>query len=290
MVDTRRLEKLMQGARAPDPQDARDMPPSRGALALSGHRDTRDNTRARGPSGPDLSHIEGRWNALEPCRPDPEFPRKTSAFTKLARRTEVMSRFDLLRTQLVTRFRDRLPVSLGLSAPSRDVGVSFTVAGLVASFARRGDLRVIALDLNPVHPALHTYFEFLPNETSILDLLQGNVGSGAALTRLTDKVALGLGRPVAPDYLSAGFSAKDVKATLAEITDRYAPDLLICDLPPMLDGDFALTAATNLDTMLLVAHGKRTRSEDMLACERLLAGQTEFLGVVLNSYTGTERI
>jgi len=287
MVDTRRLEKLMSltdpGAKAE--RSADDISQPRRSLALSGHRDMRRAGQGKARSVQRQAMVDANWVELDHCVSEPNSDKKSRRFNELARNAGVISRFDILRTQLVQNFRSRGLTSLGISAPAEGVGTSFVAAGLIASLARRGDLRVIGLDLNLRAPALHRYFEVAP-AGSMLDFLNGETPPQAYLQRLTDTVALGLGQPVSDMMVSAGFPADDLFTTLSEIVDRYAPDMIVCDLPPLLRGDAALSICSHLDSVLLVADSQRTRAEDVTACERLLAGQTEFLGVILNNYSG----
>ncbi len=291
MVDTRRLEKLMS---LTEPGNADDRPShgqlqQRRSLALSGHRDMRRAGQGKTRNAQRQAAVDSNWSALSPCKPATSTDKATRQFNALARSADVISRFDILRTQLVQSYRTRSLTSLGVSAPGTGAGVSFAAAGLIASLARRGDIRVVGLDLNLKTPALHSYFEVAP-VGSLLDLLNGQASPEEHLQRLTDTVALGLGQPVSEMDLSTGFSADDLSATLHDIVDHYAPDMIICDLPPLLKGDLALSACSHLDGVLLVANSRATRAQDIAACERLLAGQTEFLGVILNNYSGGEHI
>lgn len=282
MVDTRRLEKLMSLA---EPGAAAEALSPRRSLALSGHREMRRSGQGKVRSVQRQAQVEANWAGLPRCAPEPTPDKGMRQFNTLARNSDVISRFDILRTQLVQSFRNRGFTSLGISAPAPGVGATFAAAGLIASLARRGDLRVIGLDLNLRAPALHRFFEVAP-AGSMLDFLNGETPFDAHLRRLTDTVALALGQPVSDMEVSTNFSADDLSATLGEIMDRYAPDILICDLPPLLKGDTALATCSHLDAVLLVADSRRTRAEEVMACERLLSGQTEFLGVILNNYSG----
>lgn len=286
MVDTRRLEKLMSPAPTPATGEGTG---ARRSLALSGHRELRQAGQTRGRSVQRQSAVDANWQALPRCVADAGHDRKTRQLNALARNADVISRFDLLRTQLFQTFRQRNLVSLGISAPVAGAGTSFAAAGLISALARRGDLRVIGLDLNLRAPALHRYFEVTPG-AGIPDLLSGDAAPEACLHRLTDSVALGFGQSGVDMPISAGFSADDLRETLAEMTERYAPDMIVCDLPPMLQGDMALSMFSQLDAAILIADSRKTRAEEMIASERLLSGQTEFLGVILNNYSGSEQI
>ena len=60
------------------------------------------------------------------------------------------------------------------------------------------------------------------------------------------------------------------------------PDVVLYDLPPALACDDVIAFLPQLDGVLLVVGGGLTQAEDVRKCERLLAGQTPLLGVILN--------
>ncbi len=287
MVDTRRLEKLIGPPRSPEAEaDPRlPAPAAPRALALSGHRGARRAGVAQRRGQRRTAEVLARWQALDRCSAPSETDKAQADFNALARRPDVTSRFDVLRTQLVQAFRSRGLVSLGISAPRRGAGASFVVAGLLSSLARRGDLHVMALDLNLSAPALHRYVVTRPQHCNG-DLLDGTLMPAECLQLLTDTVAIAPCVATDDDRI-ASFSAEDLSALLARIRAEYAPDIILCDLPPLLAGEPAISLSMALDAMLLVADSASTRAADIAACERLLAEQTAFLGVVLNQYQGS---
>lgn len=291
LVDTRRLEKLVSKADASDPRAPQSRAPAvtgQRALALSGHRDMRRAGTGAGRSVQRDAAIAAHWDALARCVPDPAPDKAMRQFNAQVRKSDVMARFDLLRAQLSQQFRDRKLVSLGIAGPSGADGASFAVAGLLAAFARRMEQRVIGLDLDQHNASLHRFFE-VKADHGISDLISGAVPPEAYLQRLTTTVALGLGR-AADAGSAAGFRSQDIATCLTELSHAYAPDMIICDLPPLLQGDACLEICDHLDAVLVVANGRRTAAEDVLACERLLTGRTAFLGVILNHYTGREQL
>ncbi len=291
MVDTRRLEKLIRLSET-DPITTRAerevTATGQRALALSGHREMRRAGRGHARSAQREAVIDANWDALSRCVPDPAPERAMHQFNAQVRKSDVVERFDMLRAQLVQRFRSRKLVSLGIAGPTSGNGATFASAGLLASLARRGDQRVIGLDLNLRHATLQKYFEVLSDHT-ISDFISGEIPALSFLQRVTGTVALGLSQPSEDTGFSPGFSSQDIAQTLGELTTEFAPDMIICDLPPLLQGDTALEICVHLDAVLIVADARRTRADEVLACERLLAGQTEFLGVILNHYTGSEK-
>ena len=289
MVDTRRLEKLMSSAEPATAGDRTGREPVQGrrALALSGHREMRRAGQGRARSAQRQAVIDANWEALARCQPEAATDKAMQQFNAMALKSDIVSRFDLLRTQLVQRFRNRDMVTLGITGPNSGTGASFAAAGLVAALARRGDLRVIGMDLNLRAPALHRYFE-IASDQPVQDLLCGDVPPQAHLRRLAATVALAPGVAVPGEPTSV--VTEELITTFAELSDAYAPDLIICDLPPLLQGDTALEICSHLDAVLITADSRRTRADEVIACERLLSGQTEFLGVILNNYTGADPV
>lgn len=60
------------------------------------------------------------------------------------------------------------------------------------------------------------------------------------------------------------------------------PDVVLYDLPPLLEFDDTIAFLPQVDGVLLVADGTKTTDEDLAVCERLLEGESALLGVVLN--------
>lgn len=279
MVDTRRLEQLLSkaGADRADPATAQ----ASGKLALSGHREMRLSGRPKTPTAQRLAQIAQNWTLIDPAQSSQNADIKQKQFNTLSCDPKVTQQFDILRTQLLQAFRSRGFCSLGITAPHHGAGASFATAGLLASLARRGDLSVVALDLNLRAPRLHAYFDLDPAQP-ILPLLAGDVEVESHLRRITERVAIGMNSN-ALDYLqSSAITGEDIAELLLDITQMLAPDVIICDLPPLLDGDQAMTVVPHIDAVMVVANSADTQSADIIACERLLQGHTEFLGVVLN--------
>ena len=101
--------------------------------------------------------------------------------------------------------------------------------------------------------------------------------SGAAsphdhLVKITSRVAVGLGAPSdSPDLQSKSISAQELAEMLDELTAELVPQLVICDLPPLLEGDAAMTILPQMGATLLVADSNTTTAADITQCERLLA-------------------
>ncbi len=188
--------------------------------------------------------------------------------------------FDLLRTRLVRMVRAYGWSRIGVVAPTADCGATFTAVNLALSLSRVPGSRTVLMDLNQRDPGLADALDvrgpgeldrWLRAETALEDFI---VRAGPTL-------ALGLAdapNPLAAEILHDPLTAE----VLDEMMLALDPDLVLYDLPPMLEYDDLAAFLPHLDGVLLVADGTKTTPEHISACERILEGQTQLLGVVLN--------
>lgn len=284
VVNTQRLEQLLtdqdtqpSGARLPA------LAPQRHSLAVSGGREARRVVNGRALSVRNTALIDAAWAGLDPLQRDPKPDSKTKQFNMLARDPKIGSLFDVLRAQLVQAFQKRNLRCLGITSPVSGAGASYTTAGLLASFARRKTARVVGLDLNLSNPSLHRFFEVLA-PGPIAAMLEGDLPIESHLQRATANLAIGL-NDAAPSNTGAVIDAALFADFLNDMVQFLAPDLIICDLPPLLSGDAALSLLPSIDAVLIVADARSTKAGQIAQCERILQDQAEFLGVVLNHDT-----
>ena len=284
IVNTQRLEQLLTDQDIESSSDRLPVPSAlRRNLAVSGGRDVRRVVNGRGLSVRNMALIEAAWANLDPLARDPKPDSRSKQFNALARDPQVGSLFDVLRAQLVQAFQKRNLRCLGVTSAVAGAGASYTTAGLLASFARRKDARVVGLDLNLSNPSLHRYFEVLA-PGAIGAMIEGDVPVESHLQRATTNLALGLSN-AAPAEMGSVIDASVFAEFMADMVQFLSPDLIICDLPPLLAGDAALSLLPSVDAVLVVADARSTRPAQIAQCERILQDQAEFLGVVLNHDT-----
>ena len=66
------------------------------------------------------------------------------------------------------------------------------------------------------------------------------------------------------------------------MTKALRPDVVLYDLPPVLECDDLSAFLAQIDGVLLVADGTQTMAGQIAASERLFEGPTRSLGVILN--------
>lgn len=188
--------------------------------------------------------------------------------------------FDVLRTRILRVFQKSGWRRIGITSPTKGCGKTFVAANLALSMSRAQNNRTILIDMDLRLPALSKVLGvrqtdpargFLSGKTAARDFLCSvgpNLAVGVNNERLRD----------AAEVIMDERTGKVLKAMEAE----FDPEVVIYDLPPMLSCDDVIGFLPNLDCILLVAAGDRTRPDSVMECERLLADQTNLLGVLLN--------
>jgi MinD-like ATPase involved in chromosome partitioning or flagellar assembly len=70
--------------------------------------------------------------------------------------------------------------------------------------------------------------------------------------------------------------------TLDRMQDALAPDVVLYDMPAILEYDDLGAFLPQVDGVLLVADATRTLARQITECERRLEGKTHLLGIILN--------
>ncbi|SDW24239.1 CpsD/CapB family tyrosine-protein kinase [Roseicitreum antarcticum] len=289
MVNTRTLEQMLDlsGRAAQDSGARRDLV-RRGLLATGGEAAQAAPALApqrgaqMGRSARRQQDILDNWAMLDfATRAEARAVRSHDAtISQLARDPQIAGAFDVLRTQLLQAMAANGWTTIGVTSPTHGCGGTFVASALAASCARREDLRAILLDLDLQRPTLHEAFDLEPMG-SVADMLAGRLPMEAHLQRLTRSFAIGMSD--APFTSPVGVLQSDTaQSVMSEIRTQLAPDIIICDLPPLLSGDAAIAMLPQLDGVLLVTDGTQTSPRDITDCERLIAGKTQLMGVILN--------
>lgn len=188
--------------------------------------------------------------------------------------------FDVLRTRLMRVFRDNGWTRVGVTSPRKGCGKTLVCCNLALSLARQNDLRTALVDLDLKAPMLARTFG-VRSAPPIAWMLAGRSPIESAMVRYGHNLAIGFNGERVRD--SAELIHDDATGrALATLTERLKPDVLIYDLPPMMVGDDVIAFLPHVDCILMVAAAGQTTPREIEECEAMLAGQTNFLGVVLN--------
>ncbi|MCB1388605.1 MAG: CpsD/CapB family tyrosine-protein kinase [Rhodobacteraceae bacterium] len=284
MVNTRILEQRL-GWRTPDDGDT-PTPPTRPIAhqpILQGRVDPAAQETAR-RGAPVRTHrraeIEETWADIPVVLDDVNRLAAGGAAPSIARGSVAGAAMDQLRTQLLRVTAEKGWRRIGVTSAARGAGRSFVAAGLAASIARLETLRVLLIDADLDDPGLAHLLDL--DAPGPLDaVLQGLTEPQRHLRRVGNGLALALNDSPVPQA-SERMLAPDAILALRSLIDCVAPEVVIHDMPPLIEDPVAAALLPQLDAVLLVADGFRTTAQDILDCERVLDGQAPLLGVVLN--------
>ncbi|MFH1009611.1 MAG: polysaccharide biosynthesis tyrosine autokinase, partial [bacterium] len=207
---------------------------------------------------------------------------------------------DRLESKLVTHFSPRSPVSeayrtlrtniqllnhnptkkvLMITSAATKEGKSTVLANLGVTVARTG-ARVLLVDSDLRHPALHEFFGF-DGTPGLTDILQGSLTLEQA-AKPTDIETLSIvtsgEEPENPSEMTASDAFRDFIETT-----RQKYDFVLMDSPPLMAVADGVVLASRVDgTLLVVASGFVSPREVNHAISLLRNVGVPFLGVVLN--------
>ncbi|KZX99942.1 MULTISPECIES: CpsD/CapB family tyrosine-protein kinase [unclassified Sulfitobacter] len=188
--------------------------------------------------------------------------------------------FDLLRTRLRQTTLEHRWVNIAVTAPTSGSGNSFSATNLALSLSRVPGSRTVLMDMNMRNPGLARAFDMrAPGAMS--DLLSGQADLGKGMLRVSDTLALGLNDQ--PEVNAAEILQDSATAeTLLRLRASLQPEIVLYDMPPMLEHDDLSAFLPQLDGVLLISDGTQTMARHLRECERMLEGQVPLLGIVLN--------
>ena len=188
--------------------------------------------------------------------------------------------FDLLRTRLLQTLKANGWSRVAVTSPSPGCGSTFTASNLAVSLSRLRSCRTVLTDLNLRAPGVARAFG-LAAHMDFRRFLVGDVPARDSLVRYSDNLALAL---VDQPYPASTEMLCDPRCldTLNQMQLALNPDLVLYDMPPMLAYDDVAAFLPHVDGVLLVADGTQTVSKQIAECEKMIAGQSKLLGVVLN--------
>lgn len=226
-------------------------------------------------------NVRDQWSAL---RLEPPGVRRHFLFgaplVNFFRRDPAARAFDMLRTRLLQTLRTNGWNRIAIASPTHQCGATFTAVNLAQSLARVRGSRTVLLDINHRTPGIAAALE-MDCSSDMRAYLEDQVPLQRHLVRASATLALGLiGEPCAggAEVLHNAQCAR----TLDRMTQVLRPDVVLCDLPPVLAHDDFTAFLPQVDAVLLVADGTQTSPGHIAACKRILDRQVPLLGVVLN--------
>ena len=190
------------------------------------------------------------------------------------------SPYDMMRTNLMRAMRDHGWTRVGITSPGSSCGKTTTCINLAFSLARQSELRVMVLELDMRRPAMMRTLG-IGGGRGLAAVLDGTVVPEAGLVKVWPNLAFGLNRePVA--NASELLASSRAGTAIDAIEEKFKPDIILFDMPPMLVIDDTLAFLDQTDCALLVAASEQSTVAEIDKAGKELAAHTSVLGVVLN--------
>lgn len=188
--------------------------------------------------------------------------------------------FDLLRTRLLHTLKARGWKRIAVTAPAAGCGTTFSAVNLALSLARVPGNRTILMDMNFRRPGVAQALGMVaPGD--LAGFLSGTVQMEDQLLRPLPSLAVGL-NSAADQNAAEILHGRSCAEALEDMMLLSGADTALFDLPPVLEHDDTAAFLPQVDGVLLISDGTSTTAAQLAACERMLAGHTQLLGVVLN--------
>ncbi|MGP6089424.1 nucleotide-binding protein [Antarctobacter jejuensis] len=236
--------------------------------------------------------VDGAWNSLADLTVNTAHLDRNRIISA-SREDPAHAAFDVLRTRLLQTLKENGWRRVAITSPGQGCGKTFTVANLAITLSRQENCRTLVMDLDMRRPSLHTVLG-LQKPGSLGDVLRGLVPPEEHLRRMGANpvhagrnIAFGLNDRV-EEYPSELLQDPRTTATLEAIEARFAPDVMLFDLPPALFCDDVIAFRPQFDGVLLVLGGGMTTEREVKEVERRLGDSTPLLGMILNKAEGSE--
>lgn len=194
--------------------------------------------------------------------------------------------FDLLRTRLLQQAKANSWRRFAITSPSTGCGKTTVALNLALSLGRQRELKTMLIEIDLRRPTLARLVGLRGGE-SFFKVLEGSVPFADQAVRFGENVSISCNFGSADDPAEL-LSSTRTSEILDEIEQAYKPDIMLFDMPPMLMTDDNIAFASNVDAAMLIAAAGSSTTKQIDVCERDLAANTNFLGVVLNKCRFTD--
>lgn len=235
-------------------------------------------TRASQSATPRAPTGQGLWQALPLFKPSIRRLRRNRIVAADGGRPAMD--FDVIRTRMMQEMQANGWRRVAITSPTASCGKSTMVMNLAFSLARHRDHRTMVIEMDMRKPALANAMQ-IPQEHQVSRVFEGREPFEDHAVRVGDNLIFATNRNAVAGSAELLQSAGTAKA-LDDLSARYAPDMMIFDMPPMLTGDDTMAFLARVDCVLLLAAAEQSSIKQIDKCERDIASQTNVMGVILN--------
>ena len=193
---------------------------------------------------------------------------------------EIKQAYKMLRTQILQKLNANGWNSIAILSPDNNDGKTLTAVNLGISISRELKHTVVLVDMDLENPSVHQVFGLKP-EFGLGDFVDKNAElQDVMINPNIDGLVIVPGKEPLIDCSEALASPRMISA-VEEMRARYKNRVVICDLPPVLKQDDAISFIPYIDAVLIVIEDGKTSKNDLHRFSELL-GDKPVLGTVLN--------
>lgn len=192
--------------------------------------------------------------------------------------------FDVLRTRLLQTLKEKGWNRVAITSPTNGCGKTFVAANLAFSLSRHVNNRIVLLDMDLRNPNLAKTIG-ISHPGTMRNYLSGKRFEKDHLFKVNSNLALGLNASSETDVAEI-LQNPQTKETLEILQLELKPDVILFDMPSVLHHDELLSFLPQVDGVLLVIGGGKTKAAEVRQVEKLLHDQVPLLGVILNRDEG----
>lgn len=269
-----RIQSAIQKARAARAQDAthdvrRDQKPA---------GTPKPAPLAAAPDPADLSASDRLWAALPEAEINSSALQKARVF--VSQSGDLATPFDVLRTRMLHQMRTNNWRRVAVTSPGSGCGKTTLSLNLAFSLARQRDAHTMVIDLDMRRPSMGKLLQ-TSQERAFARALEGQSSPEEHLICFKERLAFGTNRNPT-DNSAELLQSQSAAHVIDRLEERYQPDVMLFDTPPMLACDDTFAFLDQIDCVLLVAAAEKTTAEELEKCEREIGSRSNLLGVVLN--------
>ena len=239
----------------------------------------------------DISMVDDEDDVIEPFEPlDWNALPKSSMTERILDRARIVTAgltqnataFDMLRTKVLQRMKAEGWKRIAITSADKNCGKTTVAMNLGFSLSRQRELRTILIDADLRRPSLARAMRLSP-KSGFAQVLTRDVPLPQSLIRVRDNLGVLSTRNRSLNSAEL-LHSEGVPGVLKEIERAYRPDVVIFDLPPLMEADDTLAFLGNVDCALLVTTAEHTTSAQIEACVRDISARTALVGIALNKY------
>jgi len=219
-----------------------------------------------------------QWMRLEGFQPKPALMKRNRIVSFEGGQNAVS--FDVMRTRLLQQIRANGWKRVAITSPGSSCGKTTTCLNLAFSLARQPELHTMLVEMDMRRPSMAKTIG-LRKQQMFAQVLAGTEVPEDHMVRYGTNLAIATNHRAAANPAELLMNSR-IGDVLSDLEDRYDPDVMIFDMPPMLAGDDTLAFLGHVDCALLVVAAESTTIKEVDLCEQDIARQTNVLGVTMN--------